>query len=70
MINAFKRLKKNHKRVFAVIIATAIILVWRGLWGLADLYIFPNNELYSYTVSITVGLIILISSHYMIKGLT
>lgn len=69
MLSAFAKLKKNHKRIFAFIIGTAIILVWRGIWGLADLYIFPKNETYSYLASIVIGIIILASSHYMMEGL-
>lgn len=67
MLTPFKRLRQHHQRLFALIIAIGVILLWRGMWGLADLHIFPNNELYSYSLSVAIGLIILISSHYMIK---
>lgn len=42
-----------------IIIAFAIILFWRGIWGLMDLYLFPKNHLMSYIVSIIIGIIIL-----------
>ncbi|MBR9691375.1 hypothetical protein GOV06_01180 [Candidatus Woesearchaeota archaeon] len=65
----FKNLKKNQKRIFAVVIAIGIVLFWRGIWGLADLFILPSNELLSYIVSVAAAITILLSSHYMIKGL-
>ena len=69
MFAYFKRLRKSHQRIFALIVSLAIILVWRGIWGLGDLYLFPANELYSYVASIVIGLVILIASHHLIKGL-
>ena len=42
-----------------IIIAFAIILFWRGIWGLMDLYLFPKNNMLSYIISIIIGIIIL-----------
>ena len=70
MFTPFKRLRQNHQRIFALIIAIGVILLWRGTWGLADLFLFPNNQLYRYLSCIAIGLAILISSQYMIKELT
>ena len=69
MIEEFKKLTKWKKRTYALLVATAVILVWRGLWGLADLYIFPNNELHSYIASILIGVAILIATRQMVKEL-
>jgi hypothetical protein len=70
MFSYFKRLKQSHQRFFALIVGVGIILVWRGVWGLADLYFFPENLTHSFISSILLGLIILTISHHMIKGLT
>lgn len=45
-----------------VLIAVAVVLVWRGAWGLMDLYIFPDNALISYIVSLVAGLLILLAT--------
>jgi len=57
------------KRLFALIIGTAVILFWRGIWGLADKLLFPNNYLLSSTVSVIAGLLILLATHHAIKEL-
>ena len=69
MASYFKNLKKSHQRIFALIVGVGIILVWRGIWGLGDMYLFPNNQLYSLMSSIIIGVIILLFSHSLIKGL-
>ena len=52
---------KNHIRdvIHTIIIALAIVLFWRGVWGLADLYLSPENKLLSYALSIIIGIVIL-----------
>ena len=40
-------------------LAVAIVSVWRGVWGLMDLYVFPENESVSFLVSIIIGILIL-----------
>jgi len=37
---------------------TAIIVFWRGVWGLLDLYLFPDQPLLSYIICIIIGLAI------------
>lgn len=38
---------------------TGVILLWRGIWGLADLYVFPEHEALSYLISTIVALVML-----------
>lgn len=42
-----------------VIIAVAIVCVWRGVWGLLDIYLFPDALVLSFVVSICIGVGIL-----------
>lgn len=65
----FSKLKTKHQILFAILIAFAVIAVWRGFWGLMDIYLFPENYELSLWVSLIIGLIILISSHYAVKEL-
>jgi len=72
MWKSFVKLEENHQMLFALVIATAVISFWRGLWGLFD-YIhfsfFPEQEILGYVVSIAIGVIILLASGYLMKEL-
>jgi len=51
------------KRAITIIgVIFAIVLLWRGVWGLLDIYLFPDNLLWSYLISALVGVIILFFS--------
>lgn len=54
--------KKNSSYLRILLIAVAIVLVWRGAWGLMDLYVFPDHDLFSYITSLVVGLLILVAT--------
>ena len=62
-------MKRGKKILYAILIGFAIVSFWRGVWGLLDLYLFPNNLQLSLWVSVVIGLIILIITHKAIKGL-
>jgi hypothetical protein len=36
----------------------AVVIMWRGIWGLGDIYIYPKNPKLSYWVSFIAGLIV------------
>lgn len=58
--------KRTLKKVFhTIVIGFAIVAFWRGVWGLMDIYLFPGNEVLSYTVSAILGIAIL----YLTKNL-
>jgi hypothetical protein len=59
MINPFVVLKERHRNLYALIVGMAIILYWRGIWGLADVYMFPNDPAISFSVSAIVGIALL-----------
>ncbi|MBT4209761.1 MAG: hypothetical protein HOE19_02510 [Candidatus Komeilibacteria bacterium] len=59
MINPFVKLKETHRNLYALIVGMAIILYWRGIWGLADVYMFPENQAISFAVSAIVGILLL-----------
>ena len=65
-------MKKNSKTkniLLAILIGSAVISFWRGLWGLMDIYLFPKNTALSFSISVIIGLIILIITHYTTKEL-
>ena len=53
----------------ALFVGTGVVLFWRGVWGIADLLIFPSNDIMSYIASVVIGLLILYFTHYLTKEL-
>jgi hypothetical protein len=66
MINKFKELKKHHQLGFSLIIVSSLICLWRGIWGLLDIYLFPTLPTMSYSVSLLIGVGVLLVTHYTI----
>ena len=62
-------MKLKHQAIFAIVIAFAVISFWRGVWGLMDVYLFPDNYQLSLWVSLILGLVILMATHYVAKEL-
>lgn len=54
---------------FTILIAFAIVSFWRGVWGLMDLYLLPENEVASYAVSVAIGILILYLTKNLVKKL-
>lgn len=61
MLEAIIRTKRERRLWVVIIAALAIVSFWRGVWGLMDLYMFPENEPLSFSISVVIGLIILYS---------
>lgn len=62
--------KRNIKTIsYTVLIAFAIVSFWRGVWGLMDVYLFPNNHILSLSISVLIGLVILYSTKHIIGEL-
>ena len=38
----------------------AVVMMWRGIWGLGDLYLWPKSPKLSYWVSFVAGLIVIV----------
>lgn len=55
-----KRIRLKNKNFHSILVGAAIIMFWRGLWGLMDKYLFPENPVLSFLVSIFIGLMILL----------
>lgn len=69
MFKKISRMKNNHQTVFAIVIAIAVVCFWRGIWGLLDVYLFPDNYVLSLWISLGIGLAILAITHYVVKEL-
>lgn len=69
MMKKFTNLKKNHQLVFSLIILSGMVCLWRGVWGLLDMYLMPGNLSLSYAVSTLLGIAIIAITHYTIDKL-
>lgn len=52
-------LKPNPGFFVIIIKVIGVVMVWRGVWEILDVYFFPENRLLSDIISITLGLFIL-----------
>ncbi|MCW4042518.1 MAG: hypothetical protein NWE90_02185 [Candidatus Bathyarchaeota archaeon] len=46
--------------IIYIIVILAVVMIWRGLWGLLDEYLWPNRPRLSYLTSLVIGLILII----------
>ena len=51
---------KVRKNLSYLIIAIGIVLIWRGVWGLLDIFLFPSIPVLSFSVSIALGVVLLL----------
>ena len=57
--NRVKKWEIKHHITTALLVGFALILFWRGVWMLADLYLLPDNPTISAIASIIIGILIL-----------
>ncbi len=69
MFKKISQMKSRHQLAFAILIAFAVVSFWRGVWGLLDEYLLPNNYQLSLWISVVLGIVILIVTHYVTKEL-
>lgn len=57
----FRRFRKDYNSNWNIfVVCIAIVMIWRGIWGLLDMYIFPGLPLISNLVCIGIGVGILL----------
>lgn len=64
-----KSQSQKHKVITALLVGSGVVFFWRGIWGLADVLLFPGNPLASHVVSLLLGIFILSATHYLVKEL-
>ena len=57
-IRKFRRDYNSNRNIFVVCIA--IVMIWRGIWNLLDMYIFPHHPLISDLICIAIGITVLL----------
>ncbi len=53
-------IERVQEGIDAIIISTGIVLYWRGIWMIADVYLFPDSYFLSAIVSFVGGVLILL----------
>jgi len=70
MYKQFKEMSNFKQVLFALLIGFAVVSFWRGVWGLLDIYLLPDNAEMSFWISLIVSIVILIWTRYAVKELT
>lgn len=60
MIKRIRKYLSRRKNLRIIIDLLGIIIIWRGIWGIFDIFIFPGNPVLSYLFSIVLGFILLL----------
>jgi hypothetical protein len=64
-----QQFKNDHPIINAIVILLAVVMLWRGIWGILDTYFFPGSPLFSYLVSIGLGALVLYLDDFKIDNL-
>ena len=64
-----QQLKVLYPSANVIVIIFAIIMLWRGVWGLLDTYLFPGSPTFSYLTCITIGAVILYLDDFKIDNM-
>ena len=54
-----KEHKSRPSNLRIMIVCIGVVMIWRSIWELCDLFIFPNNKILSYIVCFVIGLAML-----------
>jgi len=61
LFGKIKKFRKNHKSNLNIfIVCVSIIMIWRGVWDLLDIYLFPHNRLLSCIICIIIWVWVLL----------
>jgi Fuseless len=64
-----KEFKNLHPTGNVIVIIISIIMIWRGVWGLLDIYFFPGSPTLSHLASFAIGALILYLDDFRIDNL-
>lgn len=54
-----KRLRKKRSNLNIFLTTMAVVMIWRGVWELLDLYLLPNNHVLSLVVWMIIWIFLL-----------
>ena len=70
---AYRRIKKfrkdNDSNLNTIIVCISVIMVWKGIWDLLEIYVFPENPLVSNILCAVVWFAILLIDDWKLEEL-
>ncbi|MFZ2151124.1 MAG: hypothetical protein WAZ12_05290 [Candidatus Absconditicoccaceae bacterium] len=54
-----KGLRKKRSNMNIFLTTAAVVMIWRGVWELLDIYLFPNNRVVSLMIGMIIGIFLL-----------
>lgn len=64
-----QELKALYPTGNVVVIIFSIILIWRGVWGLMDIFFFPGWPIFSHAACFAIGVLVLYLDDFKIDNL-
>ncbi len=61
--------KDNDSNLNTIIVCISVIMVWKGIWDLLEIYVFPNNPLVSNILCAVVWFAILLIDDWKLEEL-
>jgi hypothetical protein len=52
--------KKVKKNLNIIIVCICIIMIWRAVWDMCDLFIFPDNQILSDIICFVIWIVVLL----------
>lgn len=70
---AYRRIKRfrkdNDSNLNTIIVCISVIMVWKGIWDLLEIYVFPDNPLVSNILCAVVWFAILLVDDWKLEEL-
>lgn len=70
---AFRRIKRfrkdNDSNLNTIIVCISVIMVWKGVWDLLEIYVFPENPLLSNVLCAVLWMAILLIDDWKLEEL-
>ncbi|HPT65690.1 MAG TPA: hypothetical protein PK257_00070 [Candidatus Woesebacteria bacterium] len=60
MLKTFRKFIQRRPHLNAILEILGAIIIWWGVWGILDLFIFPENRIISYLTCIIFGFLLLL----------
>jgi hypothetical protein len=69
MRKTLRKIRQRYHNGYVIIIATAIIMFWWGMFGILETFLFPDNEVLAYFISLFAGLFIMFVNDFRLDEL-
>jgi len=70
---AFRRIKRfrkdNDSNLNTIIVCISVVMVWKWIWDLLEIYVFPENPLLSNLICLGIWMVILLIDDWKLEEL-